>query len=421
MAAVHSYFYRVLLPHGAMQRGLLRLAVERELSARLRLEAQTDGTVITLWRLPNWLAFVVDWLARLFRNRLRDEDLVGFLRDLGLMMGAGVPAMEALRTLIDEGDQGNQRAVAQLARHIRDDLNGGVGLTESFNRHPDVFPETVRNLVAIGEQSGTMDRMLREAAEHVERMIHIRRDIRTALIYPAFVFATIIGVAFFWIYYVVPNMARLFKQLQAKLPPITVALVDFADLVTTHLPWLTLAVVLLVFVAVVAFRQSERVQLVTYSVMHRVPIIRNLLTCSGMAHITEHLAILVRAGLDLMASLHTLSRATKDRYYRVRLEQVAAAVGRGESVAQSMRRVGGFPAMAVRMVAVGEGAGSLDEQLQHLANEYRKRLDVLVRSLAEIFKPVIILIAGGIFIFLIVALLLPIYDLVRQTVAQSLG
>ncbi|MFN3375689.1 MAG: type II secretion system F family protein [Burkholderiaceae bacterium] len=421
MAAVHSYFYRVLLPHGAMQRGLLRLAVERELSARLRLEAQTDGTVITLWRLPNWLAFVVDWLARLFRNRLRDEDLVGFLRDLGLMMGAGVPAMEALRTLVDEGEQGNQRAVAQLARHIRDDLNGGVGLTESFNRHPDVFPETVRNLVAIGEQSGTMDRMLREAAEHVERMIHIRRDIRTALIYPAFVFATIIGVAFFWIYYVVPNMARLFKQLQAKLPPITVALVDFADLVTTHLPWLTLAVALLVIVAVVAFRQSERVQLLTYSVMHRVPIIRNLLTCSGMAHITEHLAILVRAGLDLMASLHTLSRATKDRYYRVRLEQVAAAVGRGESVAQSMRRVGGFPAMAVRMVAVGEEAGSLDEQLQHLANEYRKRLDVLVRSLAEIFKPVIILIAGGMFIFLIVALLLPIYDLVRQTVAQSLG
>lgn len=421
MAAVHSYFYRVLLPHGAMQRGLLRLAVERELSARLRLEAQTDGTVITLWRLPNWLAFFVDWLAGLFRHRLRDGDLVGLLRDLGLMMGAGVPAMEALRTLIDEGEQGNQPAVAQLARHIRDDLNGGVGLTEAFNRHPDVFPETVRNLVAIGEQSGTMDRMLREAADHAERMIHIRRDIRTALIYPGFVFATILGVAFFWIYYVVPNMARLFKQLQAKLPPITVALVDFADLVTTHLPWLSLAVAFFVILGVVAFRQSERVQLAIYAVMHRMPIIRNLLTCSGMAHITEHLAILVRAGLDLMASLNTLARTTKDRYYRVRLEQVAAAVGRGESVGQAMRRVGGFPAMAVRMISVGEEAGSLDDQLQHLADEYRKRLDVLVRSLAEIFKPVIILVAGGMFIFLIVALLLPIYDLVRQTVAQSLG
>jgi general secretion pathway protein F/type IV pilus assembly protein PilC len=421
MATVHSYYYRVLLPHGAVQRGVMRLAVERELSARLRLEAQTDGTVLTLWRLPAGLASLVSGVGRLFRQRLRPEDVVGFLRDLGLMMSAGVPALEALRTLIDEGEHGDQPAVAELARHIRDDLNGGVGLTEAINRHPDVFPETVRNLVSIGEQSGTMDRMLRESAQHVERMIHIRRDIRTALIYPVFVFATILGVAGFWIYYVVPNMARLFKQLQAKLPPVTVALVDFADLVTTHLPALVLAVVVLAVLAVAAFRRFERVQLATHTVLHRVPIVRNLLTSSGMAHITEHLAILVRAGLDLMASLHTLSRATKDRYYRVRLEQVAAAVGRGESVAQAMRRVGGFPAMAVRMVAVGEEAGSLDEQLHHLAEEYRKRLDVLVRSLAEIFKPVIILIAGGLFLFLIVALLLPIYDLVRQTVAQSLG
>jgi general secretion pathway protein F/type IV pilus assembly protein PilC len=421
MSTVHTYYYRVLLPHGVMQSGLLRLAVERDLSARLRLEAQTDGTVVTLLRLPGLVAGTLDVFAQMFRQRLRQEDLVGFLRDLGLMMSAGVPAMEALRTLMEEGDQGGVQAVADLAHHIRDDLNSGISMTEAFGRHPDVFPETVRNLIAIGEQSGNIDRMLREGAEHVERMINIRRDIRTALIYPAFVFATIFSVAGFWIYYVVPNMARLFKQLQAKLPPITVALVNFAELVTTQLPWVVGGLVVVVFAMGMAFKRSQRVQLLTYSALHRVPIIRNLLVSSGMAHMTEHLAILVRAGLDMMASLRTLARSTQDRYYRVRLEQVAAAVERGDSVARSMRRVGGFPAMALRMISVGEEAGSLDEQLQHLATEYRKRLDVMVRSLAEIIKPVVILIAGGLFIFLIVALLLPIYDLVRQTVSQTMG
>jgi general secretion pathway protein F/type IV pilus assembly protein PilC len=421
MASVHSYFYRVLLPHGAVRSGLMRLAVERDWSARLRLEAQTEGTVLTLWRLPDFSASLLHGIQGLVRGRMRSEDVVGFLRDMGLMIGAGVPTLEALRTLVAEGEQGGQAATADLARHIRDDLQGGVGLTEAFNRHPDVFPETVRNLVDIGEQSGTVDRMLKEAAAHLERMINIRRDIRTALIYPFFVFATILAVAFFWIYYVVPNMARLFKQLQAKLPAITVWLVDFADVVTTQLPWLLVGVILLAVGGVAAFRGSERVRLWTYAGLHRVPIIRNLLTSAGMAHITEHLAILVRAGLDMMASLHTLARATRDRYYRTRLEQVATLVERGESIGQAMRRVGGFPAMAVRMVTVGEEAGSLDAQLQHLADEYRKRLDVLVRSLAEIFKPVIILIAGGLFIFLIVALLLPIYDLVRQTVSHNLG
>ena len=90
-------------------------------------------------------------------------------------------------------------------------------------------------------------------------------------------------------------------------------------------------------------------------------------------------------------------------------------------MSSSMRRVGGFPAMAVRMISVGEESGSLDQQLEHLANDYRKRQEVLIKSLAEILKPVIILVAGGLFLFLIVALLLPVYDLVRQSVAHTMG
>ena len=418
MAHLNTYYYRVLLPHGAVRSGLLRLAVQRDLSARMRLEAETDGTVVGLWRFPQWLAVVTDMLLHLFRNQVRGDDLAGFLRDMGLMMRAGVPALDALTTLVDESNGVGNKAMAAVARNMRDDLNAAVGMTEAFNRHSNVFPETVRNLVAIGDQTGTLDRMLGEAAEHVERMINIRRDIKTALIYPAFVFASIIGVA---IYYVVPNMARLFKQLQAKLPPITEGLVAFADLLSVHLPWVLLVTTAVVALGVISFKRSERFQLATYSLLHRLPIARTLLVSSGMAHISEHLSILVRAGVDLVSSLRILGRATKNRYYRSRLIQVAESVSRGDSVSSSMRRVGGFPAMAVRMISVGEESGSLDEQLSHLAGDYRKRLEVLVKSLAEILKPVIILVAGGLFLFLIVALLLPVYDLVRQSVTQSMG
>lgn len=330
MANLNTYYYRVLLPHGGVRSGLLRLAVKRDLSARLRLEADTDGTVISLWRFPAWLAVVADALLHLFRKQVRGEDLAGFLRDLGLMMRAGVPALDALTTLVEESHSVGNPAMASVARNMLDDLNAGVGMTEAFNRHPNVFPETVRNLISIGDQTGTLDRMLGEAAEHVERMINIRRDIKTALIYPAFVFASIIGVAIFWIYYVVPNMARLFKQLQAKLPPITEGLVAFANLLSTHLPWVLLVTVIVVSIGVIAFRRSERFQLATYTLMHRLPIARTLLVSSGMAHITEHLSILVRAGVDMVSSLRVLGRATKNRYYRTRLIHVAESVSRGE-------------------------------------------------------------------------------------------
>lgn len=421
MAILNTYYYRVLLPHGAVQSGLIRLAVQRDLSVRLRLEADTDGTVIGLWRFPVWLGALTDVLLGSFRGKVRNEDLAGFLRDLGLMMRAGVPALDALSTLVDESRSMGHSAMGTMARVMRNDLNAGLGMTQAFNRHPGVFPETVRNLVAIGEQTGTLDRMLAEAAAHMERMIDIKRDIKTALIYPAFVFATIIGVAIFWIYYVVPSMARLFKQLQAKLPPVTQGLVAFADMLSDHLPWILLLAALLVLGAAMLFKHSRRFQLAVYGLLHRLPIARTLLVSSGMAHITEHLAILVSAGVDLVSSLHILARNTKNRYYRVRLEQVASGVSRGDRVSSSMRRVGGFPAMAVRMISVGEESGNLDLQLTHLAGDYRRRLEVLVKSLAEVLKPVIILLAGGLFLFLIVALLLPVYDLVRQSATQSMG
>lgn len=421
MALLNTYYYRVLLPHGAIKSGLIRLSVKRDLSVRLRLEADTEGTVINLWRFPGWLGALADAMLHPFTAKVRSEDLAGFLRDQGLMMRAGVPALDALSTLVDESKSMGNASMGAVARAMLDDLNAGMGMTDAFNRHPGVFPETVRNLVAIGDQTGTLDRMLAEGAEHVERMMNIQRDIKTALIYPAFVFASILGVGIFWIYYVVPSMAKLFKQLQAKLPPITQGLVSFADTLSAHLPWFLLLTALLVVGTMVLFQRSERFQLGTYNVLHRLPIARTLLVSSGMAHVTEHLSILVRSGVDLVSSLHILARATKNRYYRVRLVQVAHGVSRGDRVSSSMRRIGGFPAMAVRMISVGEESGSLDLQLTHLAGDYRKRLEVLVKSLAELLKPVIILLAGGLFLFLIVALLLPVYDLVRQSATQSMG
>ena len=165
MAHLNTYYYRVLLPHGAVRSGLLRLAVKRDLSARVRLEADTDGgTVLNLWRFPSWMGGIADVLLHLFRRQVRSEDLAGFLRDLGLMMRAGVPALEALSTLVEESNSVGNRAMAHVARNMLDDLNAGVGMTEAFNRHPGVFPETVRNLVSIGDQTGTLDRMLGEAA-----------------------------------------------------------------------------------------------------------------------------------------------------------------------------------------------------------------------------------------------------------------
>lgn len=416
---LRTFFYRVLLPHGQVKAGFVRMLVEREHSVRLRLEQQTDGTVLTLLALPGWVTFINGVRLRLFRHHVRPNDLAGFLRDMGIMLDAGVPFMEALRTLME--DESGDPAVSNIASLVYTDMGSGMRLPQSMARNPDIFPESVRNLAEIGDQSGSLPKMLLESAAHIERLMDIRRDIRTALIYPVLVFATIVGVGFFWLYYVVPNMAQLFKQLNAKLPPLTRWLIAASDTLVQYLLAVGLVVMVIAVLLIWAYRSWPRFKSASHHLLHRLPISRTLVTSSGMAFVTEHLALLVRAGLDFMMSLDVLANATSDSYYRQRLLLVREGVARGEGIGASMRRVGGFPAMAVRMISVGEESGSLDKQLDRLAVEYRKRLDVVVSSLGEIIKPALILVAGALFIFLIVALLLPVYDLVRQSVNQSLG
>jgi type II secretory pathway component PulF len=421
MSNIRIYFYRVLLPHGAFRQGMLQMMVERDHSARLRLERETEGTVLTLWRLPGWMVAVSGVVRGMARRSMRLEDLAGFLRDMGLMLKAGVPAVDALRTLSDEGRSSGNRGVSRIAVLLAEDLQSGISTAQAFARYPHIFPETVRNLVLIGDRSGTLNRMLSESSEHIERIMSIRRGIRTAMIYPAFVFATIFAAAAFWLYYVVPNMARLFKQLNAKMPPLTEGLVRFADVLADHIRLVSVCFCAVVLATVWLFTREGKPRTMLHNVLHRLPVTRVMMTASGMAHLTEHLAILVRAGLDFVSSIDILQRATRDRYYQQRLLQVRESVARGDRMSVAMNRAGGFPPMAVRMIAVGEESGSLDVQLAHLAAEYRKRLDAVVMTLSEIIKPAIILVAGALFLFLIVALLLPVYDMIQQSTRHSLG
>ena len=137
---------------------------------------------------------------------------------------------------------------------------------------------------------------------------------------------------------------------------------------------------------------------------------------SGLAFFTEYMALLIRAGVDMVSSLQVMERAMRDEYYRDRIIAIRQVLERGDRVSAAMRQVGGFPSMMVRMIGVGEETGTLDSQFARLSAEYSLRLQRLITNLSEVIKPVVVLLAGGMFVFLIVALLLPVYDLVRQAI-----
>jgi type II secretory pathway component PulF len=417
---MNTYFYRVLLSNGRTRFGLLRLMVERDLSAKIWLENHYQAVVLMLVRVPTAVASVFGGLGSRFGHQLSTEELSGLLRDLAVMTKAGVSIIEALKAIAEESDR-SQKRIAATARLLISALDAGAPLSDAFNRHPNIFPEQVRNLMAIGEESGNVDHMLLEAAEHLERMTNLGRNMRQALIYPAFVFATMLGAALFWVYYVIPNLAGLFLQMRVKLPAITVAVLKMSTWLEGNIKSSLFIILGSLFLIWLLVKLHKKTRKFTFSLAHKLPILRVLVTASGMAFITEYLAIMIASGVDILRSLGVIERAITDEYYRERIRKVRLAVERGELLAPAMRQVGGFPAMAVRMIGVGEETGSLDKQLKQLAQEYRNRLAHLIASLSEIIKPVIILVAGLFFLLLIVALLLPIYDLVRQASLSTMN
>jgi general secretion pathway protein F/type IV pilus assembly protein PilC len=274
----------------------------------------------------------------------------------------------------------------------------------------------VRNLVMIGDETGTMDRMLGEAADHIERISKMTADTRQALIYPAFVFSAIFAAGGFWIYYVIPNLADLFKQMNAKLPPLTIAVMAGSEWLIAHIAWILAGLVAAAFVFWVTWRYSRGFRRAIHYTLHKLPIARTIMFSSGLAFFTEYMSLLIKAGVDMVSSLQVMERAMRDEYYRDRIIAIRQVLERGDRVSSAMRQVGGFPSMMVRMIGVGEETGTLDSQFARLSAEYSLRLQRLITNLSEIIKPVVVLLAGGMFVFLIVALLLPVYDLVQQAI-----
>ncbi|KVH45670.1 type II secretion system F family protein [Burkholderia diffusa] len=414
-----SYFhYCVLLDDGKIISAVADIPVNDYFEARTWLEARYKGIVVKLTPIPAWLASGFMFARNVFRHGVRLQDVAGFLRDLALMTSAGIPILESISACLDDPEMTRNRALRACINEIRHDLDAGSSVTEAFNRQAAIFPDTVRSLIAIGDETGSMDKRLLQAADHMERVIGMRSSAKQALIYPAFVFLAIIGAAAFWIYYVIPNLSGLFKQMNVKLPKLTIAVMSFADWCVKNAVWIAGGAALCVILVILTWKLSVGFRRIVYVVMHRLPISKTLLKSSGLAFFSEYLAILIGAGLDIVKSFTILQRTMTDEYYRVRVTEIRHLVERGEKISAAMRRVGGFPSMIVRMISVGENSGSLDRQLQHLSNEYRSRLNGVIGTLSEIIKPLIIVVAGALFIVIIMALLLPIYDLVKQAMAS---
>lgn len=413
---MYYYQYELLLHEGGKLSGVIQTPEVSRFVARAWIETRYHGIVVHLSAVPTWYGWLWLRVQRLLGGRVAEKDMIGLLRDLALMSTAGIPLLDALTSCHDALDQ-RKRALKQCVREMIVSLESGMPVDDAFTRQSHVFPDTVRSLLVIGHETGALDRMLMEAAEHLERVSSMKADARQALIYPAFVFLAIFSAAGFWVYYVIPNLSGLFKQMNVKLPTLTLSVMAFADWCRAYGLELVAAGTACVVALLTLWRFSERFKFGVYKIFHHMPILKKIFESSGLAFFSEYLHLLIAAGLDVVKAFGILERATSDLFYREKIVKMRSSIERGDRISAAMKMVGGFPSMMGRVIAVGEQSGSLDRQLSYLAVEYRNRMNRMVGAISELIKPIVVFVAGGLFILVIVAFLLPVYDLIRHTMS----
>jgi type II secretory pathway component PulF len=406
-----NYFrYKVLNTSGGISSGVVKLPYQEVLSAISHLER--DGALaIDVKKLGRFTSFWVSIGSRSLNRKLKRREQAEIFNNMSIMLRAGI----ALTTTLEEVAQGSDHP--RLARDVNDMISriqGGAAFSEAAGSYPYIFPKTALDLIKMGEETGKLDEMLKDAADHLTRMQQIVSDTKQALLYPAFVFTTMgIGIVF-WFAFVVPKIVSLFQEMDVTLPAITVALITISDFVQSYLIHMIIGLIATIFVFSIARKTNYNFKKLTDAVFLKVPIVGTIIHASMLAFITEYFSLLINAGVDILKSIQILKNSVGNAVYSEKLEEVLGGLGRGEGIAVAFRNVRIFPAFVVRMINIGEVSGTLTGQLNYIAEEYRKRLSILVATIGKMIEPIVLIIAGVCFAVIIGGLFLPIYDLISR-------
>ncbi len=407
---MHYYLYKVIEASGSISSGIIKLPYKDIISTITHLE-QDGSKAIRVKKLGPALSEIFRVLTTGIKKKLTRSNQAEILNNISLMLRSGVPLTTALKESAADSD------IPEIAGDVHDmitSIQGGIGFSETTAKYDHIFPKTILHLIRIGEETGRLDEMLKESAEHLKRMESIISDTKQALLYPAFVFVAMGAGLIFWFYYVVPKIITLFSEMDVELPPLTILLVKISDILQNYAFHLAFGIAVAAVVIVTVYKGNKQFKKMADALLLKLPVCGTIISASVLAFIAEYLSLLIGAGVDIIRSIAILEESIGNEIYREKLGEIKESIKRGEEIAASFRNASVFPTFVTRMIGIGEMSGTLTEQLNHIAEEYKNKLSILVSTIGKMIEPIVLIVAGVMFAIIIGGLLLPIYDLIGQ-------
>ncbi|MDY6878699.1 MAG: type II secretion system F family protein [Desulfatiglans sp.] len=405
---MNFFRYKLIETTGEVSSGIIKLPYQEVMSAISHLERE-GSTTIYVRKLGRLASLLVKLGAFRFGRKLSRSFQAEFLHNVSLMLRSGLTLTSALEEAASSSDMADFEADLEDMKMA---IQSGATFSEAAEKYRDIFPETVIHLIRLGEETGTLDRTLMDASEHLKRLQAIVSDTKQALLYPSFVFVAMGAGFLFWFYFVVPKIVTLFREMDVVLPALTIFLIGVSEFIQGHIIVIVAGLILCTVLITASYKKSVGFRKAMQKLQLKVPVFRSLSSASSLAFITEYFSLLINVGIDIIRSMEILEDCIKNEVYREKVGQVKWWLTKGEGIADAFGKVPIFPLFVVRMINAGEQSGTLPEQLSTIAEDYRNKLSILVATLGKMIEPIVLVVAGVMFAIIVGGLFLPIYDLI---------
>ncbi len=342
--------------------------------------------------------------------RIGTKRVALFTRQFSVMLEAGLPLVQCLEILGEQEENKNFQAIID---QVRGDVESGASLTEAMSKHPKAFDDLFTSMIAAGEAGGILDVILRRLSTYLEKVVKLRAQVKSALIYPAAVIAVAVLVVYVILWKVIPIFAQLYAGLGGELPFLTQVVVGASRFIGRWSIWIFLFLIA-VGVALKYYHGTYRGRRVLDGLLLKIPIIGQLLLKIAVARFCRTLATLTSSGVPILDGLDITARTSGNAVIEDAIQAVRKRVEEGKTLSAPLAETKIFPGMVVQMINVGEQTGAIDQMLAKIADFYEDEVDTAVAGLMKLIEPLLITFLGVVIGTIVASMYLPLYSMLTK-------
>src|ERR671927_500624 len=385
----------------------------RTLSGELKnatMEAPSRDEVVLQLRRQKLIVVKVDEEQKKKRlGRIRTRDIVIFTRQFSTMINSGLPLVQALDIL---SRQSENKALQEVTRQVVYDVESGQTVADALRHHPKAFSELYVNMVAAGEAGGILDTILNRLATFLEKNDALVGKVKSAMIYPAVIMSVAVIAVVVLLIFVIPVFQNMFASVNLALPLPTRIVIGLSAFLKGYW-WAVAASIYGVIFMLQRYYATPAGRLNIDRTLLKFPVLGDMLRKSAVSRFTRTLGTLISSGVSILDGLEITAKTAGNRVIHDAIMESRASIAGGDTISAPLQKSNVFPPMVISMIAVGEQTGGLDEMLTTIADFYDEEVDVAVSALLSLMEPVMIVVLGVIVGGMVIAMYLPIFDMMN--------